>query len=48
MCHIALRSLNGYIRYVRTQQQGRQEFGDQATRDEKALYLSNIDLPNQP
>ena len=28
LCHQALRSLNGYIRYVRTQQQGRQEYGD--------------------
>ena len=28
LCHSALQSLNGYIRYVRRQQQGRQEFGD--------------------
>lgn len=28
LCHSALRSLNGYIRYVRGQQQGRQEYGD--------------------
>jgi four helix bundle protein len=30
LCHSALRSLNGYIRYVRTQQQGKQEYGERA------------------
>ncbi|MBL7063621.1 MAG: four helix bundle protein [Anaerolineae bacterium] len=28
LCHSALRSLNGYIRYVRKQQRGRKEYGD--------------------
>jgi four helix bundle protein len=34
LCHSALRSLNGYIRYVRKQQQGRQEYGDKLLREE--------------
>jgi four helix bundle protein len=38
MCHSALRSLNGYIRYVRSQQQGKQEYGSQAIREEPAAY----------
>ncbi len=48
ICHSALKSLNGYIRYVRTQQQGRQEYGDKAINEESALYLSNTALPDQP
>jgi len=28
LCHQAIRSLNGYIRYVRTQKQGHQEYGN--------------------
>ena len=28
LCHSALRSLNGYIRYIRKRQQGHQEYGD--------------------
>jgi len=27
LCHCALRSLNGYIRYIRERQQGHQEYG---------------------
>jgi four helix bundle protein len=38
LCHNALRALNGYIRYVRGQQQGRQEYGDRAVREDPALY----------
>ncbi len=39
LCHSALRSLNGYIRYVRGQQQGRQEYGDRvAVREEGPIY----------
>jgi four helix bundle protein len=34
-CHSALRSLNGYIRYVRGQQQGRQEYGDRVNLHEE-------------
>lgn len=39
LCHSALRSLNGYIRYVRRQQQGRQEYGDHLVREERPLYI---------
>ena len=35
LCHAALRSLNGYIRYVRAQQQGRQEYGDRVALHEE-------------
>jgi len=39
LCHNALRSLNGYIRYVRGQQQGRQEYGDRvAVQEEGTTY----------
>jgi len=39
LCHNALRALNGYIRYVRGQQQGRQEYGDRvALHEEGATY----------
>jgi len=38
LCHTALRSLNGYIRYVRSQQQGKQEYGERAIREEASTY----------
>ena len=38
LCHSALRSLNGYIRYVRTQQQGKQEYGERAVKEETESY----------
>ncbi len=38
LCHSALRSLNGYIRYVRAQQQGKQEYGERAIKEEEATY----------
>ncbi len=38
LCHSALRSLNGYIRYVRGQQQGKQEYGERTVREEQASY----------
>lgn len=38
LCHSGLRSLNGYIRYVRAQQQGKQEYGDRAVREEQSAY----------
>lgn len=44
LCHAALRSLNGYIRYVRSQQQGKQEYGERALKDESAAYTIS-DLP---
>jgi four helix bundle protein len=38
LCHSALRSLNGYIRYVRGLQQGKQEYGERAVKEETAIY----------
>lgn len=38
ICHSALRSLNGYIRYVRNQQQGKQEYGERAVKEELPTY----------
>jgi hypothetical protein len=38
LCHCALRSLNGYIRYVRNQQQGSQEYGRHTVQEEPAAY----------
>ena len=37
--HSALRSLNGYIRYVRKRQQGRQEYGDRLLREDSPPYM---------
>ena len=43
LCHSALRSLNGYIRYVRSQQQGKQEYGERAIKEETVTYaISNL------
>lgn len=42
LCHSALRSLNGYIRYVRTQQQGKQEYGERAIKEEHSTYDYNL------
>lgn len=44
LCHSALSSLNGYIRYVRTQQQGKQEYGERAIKEDVPIYNIN-DLP---
>lgn len=44
LCHSALRSLNGYIRYVRGQQQGRNEYGEHAIREEPPSYIDS-ELP---
>ena len=41
LCHSALRSLNGYIRYVRKQQQGRQEYGDRLVGESDPIYVIN-------
>lgn len=43
--HSALRSLNGYIRYVRDQQQGKQEYGERALK-EGASTNTPSDLPS--
>lgn len=46
LCYSALRSLNGYIRYVRRQQQGRQEYGNYLSlRDEAPPYLTALASP---
>ncbi len=38
LCHSALRSLNGYIRYVRGQRQGYLEYGERAVHDDSPAY----------
>jgi four helix bundle protein len=47
LCHSALRSLNGYIRYVRGQQQGKQEYGQHAISDEKPDRDIHEPIPGQ-
>ncbi len=34
LCHSALRSLNGYIRYIRGQRQGHQEYGERMVHED--------------
>jgi hypothetical protein len=46
LCHSALRSLNGYIRYVRTQQQGKQEYGERAVKEDTMTYTTSDSLPD--
>lgn len=48
LCHQALRSLNGYIRYVRRQQQGRQEYGDRFTVHEPTPPYLALVSPSEP
>jgi four helix bundle protein len=38
LCHSALRSLNGYIRYVRGQRQGHQEYGERMVHEDGPIY----------
>jgi len=45
LCHSALRSLNGYIRYVRKRQQGRQEYGDHALCEDSPPYVVTPESP---
>ena len=45
LCHSALRSLHGYIRYVRKQQRGRKEYGDRQLGEERPLYTMIPELP---
>ena len=45
LCHSALRSLNGYIRFVRGQQQGKQEYGERAVKEDAPTYTLS-DLPS--
>jgi hypothetical protein len=43
LCHSALRTLNGYIRYIRVEQQGKQEHSEQVVREEQsAIELTNL------
>jgi four helix bundle protein len=45
LIHSALRSLNGYIRYVRTQQQGKQEYGERVIKEDSPTYeADNLNL----
>jgi four helix bundle protein len=48
LCHSALRSLNGYIRYLRSQQQGRQEYGDRAVLHEEGPTYDITSFPPDP
>ena len=45
LCHSALRSLNGYIRYVRKRQQGSQEYGDRFLREDGPSYIAISESP---
>lgn len=45
LTHSAARSLNGYIRYVRKQQKGQQEYGSQLLREDQPIYHIAIELP---
>lgn len=45
LCHSALHSLNGYIRYVRGLQQGKQEYGERAIKEDAPTYDIH-DLPS--
>jgi len=38
LCHSAMRALNGYIRYVRGQRQGHQEYGERAVHENNPTY----------
>lgn len=40
-----LRSLNGYIRYVRKRQQGRQEYGNRLLREDSPPYIATPESP---
>lgn len=42
LCNNASRALNGYIRYVRAQKQGSQEFGNRAIAIEEASALYDV------
>jgi four helix bundle protein len=42
ICGNAIRSLNGYIRYVRAQQQGHQEYGNHAIHENYPPYSMDV------
>jgi four helix bundle protein len=43
LCHSALRSLNGYIRYIRGQRQGYQEYGERMAHEDSPIYTISPD-----
>ena len=45
LSHSALRALNGYIRYVRREQQGQKEFGSQPLKEDRSIYVAD---PQEP
>ena len=48
LCGNAVRALNGYIRYVRSQKQGIQEYGNRAMREDDTCYDANIPSDEAP
>ena len=44
LAHSALRSLNGYIRYVRKHQRGQDEYGSQLLREDQPIYHTAVEL----
>jgi four helix bundle protein len=46
LCHSALRSLNGYIRYVRGQRQGHQEYGERVVHEDSSIYTISPEEPS--
>ena len=42
LCGNAVRTLNGYIRYVRSQKQGYKEYGERAIKEDLASYNTSI------
>ncbi len=48
LVHSALRTLNGYIRYVRKQRQGRDLYGDHPVRKDSPVYYPSMFPPNEP
>ena len=47
LCNSALRSLNGYIRYVRKQRQGYQEYGERLLLEEAPVYIIVPEAPDE-
>lgn len=47
LCHSALRSLNGYIRYVRKRQQGHQEYGNRLFDQDSPPHITTPSSPRE-
>ena len=45
LCGNAIRTLNGYIRYVRSQKQGYKEYGERAIKEENTFYDATPPTP---